>query len=1021
VLVQSTSLLAASIDIPSGTTASGQESVGGTDQLTIEQGGVLSVDDTAIKWNSAATDLRITNEGLIESTAVEGRAVNAGGSATAPRNLTLSNNAGGIIRAQNDAIRINVDITGGNVKLTNAGTILSSVDGQAIDFDAISSTSSGAVEINNLVGGMIQSTDADAIRPGEGAVVNNAGTIYAGKVSNDSSDGIDFQSHSGTVHNYAGGLISGARHGITTDADVTVINDAGATIIGRNGSGVGSDGSATVINYGTITGTYDGSGNGDGDGVDIDNGGTIENYGVIQALGSAGVHSSDGHPNGSDGATIGGVGGTVINHAGALIYSVGGAVPITTGTVINDGTITSGSIGVLFATGAGLLVNTGTITGQAIGALGSAAADNFTNSGTISSPTTAIDMGGGDDQLTLLPGSVLEGTVDGGDGYDQVTLGGTGDGSFAGAVNFERLEVALGNWTLTGASAFSDGTLIDGAATLNGSASVLTGAITDNGTLVVDQPTNGTFTAALSGGGLLRKAGAGTLVVGTQAFTGRTDVAAGTLQLAGTLPSAVTVERGARLAGTGQIASATIASGGTVAPAAGTLTVTGNFVQQANSAYAATILPGAASSRIAVGGTATIGSGATLDLTRGAGTYAIGTRYTLLTAAGGITGSYAINQTPLNGTELRVTASGTALFADLVRTGASLAGLAANPDQAAVASAFSTLGVGNAAYAALTLNPDDAAVRTALTRLDGEVHASARTAMVHDALLVEKTVAARFDTPVSEAKGLWGQLLVNAGQDEGASGGSNTHRNTLGGIGGFDTQVGEGLRIGVAGGYTRTRDHIDDTSDRARIGTWHLVGYAGGRIGGIDARAGIGYAWGRVNTRRSISFTGFSDADRARYDTNTLHGFGEIGVPVPVGGGSVEPFAGGAVIRIHNDAFAETGGAAALQGRARNETVEFSDVGLRARTPVTGNLSVVAGVAWQHAFDTVRPDATLAFAGSGTPFSVIGARLSRDAATPTATLAWQPQAGLRMTLTYAGEIGDAGTDSAARIGLTLGF
>ncbi|WP_204351102.1 hypothetical protein, partial [Serratia marcescens] len=83
------------------------------------------------------------------------------------------------------------------------------------------------------------------------------------------------------VNNRAGGTISGARHGITADTDITVVNEAGATIIGRNGSGVGSDGTATVTNYGTIIGAYAGPGNiftntgaasvnGDGDGVDID-------------------------------------------------------------------------------------------------------------------------------------------------------------------------------------------------------------------------------------------------------------------------------------------------------------------------------------------------------------------------------------------------------------------------------------------------------------------------------------------------------------------------------------------------------------------------------------------------------------------------------------------------------------------------------------------------------------------------------------------------------------------------------
>jgi hypothetical protein len=82
--------------------------------------------------------------------------------------------------------------------------------------------------------------------------VNNTGTIYAGSAGNLSSDGVDLQGHRGTVNNLASGVISGARHGITTDTDVTVVNYG--TIIGRNGTGIGSDGTATIINYGRITG-----------------------------------------------------------------------------------------------------------------------------------------------------------------------------------------------------------------------------------------------------------------------------------------------------------------------------------------------------------------------------------------------------------------------------------------------------------------------------------------------------------------------------------------------------------------------------------------------------------------------------------------------------------------------------------------------------------------------------------------------------------------------------------------------
>jgi hypothetical protein len=55
-----------------------------------------------------------------------------------------------------------------------------------------------------------------------------------------------------------GGVISSTRHGTTSDADVNVTNEAGALISGRNGSGVGSDGTGTVVNHGTIRGAYNG-------------------------------------------------------------------------------------------------------------------------------------------------------------------------------------------------------------------------------------------------------------------------------------------------------------------------------------------------------------------------------------------------------------------------------------------------------------------------------------------------------------------------------------------------------------------------------------------------------------------------------------------------------------------------------------------------------------------------------------------------------------------------------------------
>ncbi|PTW62536.1 outer membrane autotransporter protein [Breoghania corrubedonensis] len=420
-------------------TVSSQIELNGSDSLTVEAGGAVDVagDPAVYVNNSDSGGVTLTNSGTIASS--DDRAIES--DKDGELYLKIVNTDGATISGYDDAIKLKAGKKGveGVVTIENSGTIISTGDGQAIDLDDLSDKDL-TVTITNAKTGVIQSTAADALRPG-GATVINYGEIVAYDGADSKSDGIDLQGNTATIRNY--GLISGAHHGITTDTDLDVTNEESATIIGRNGSGVGSDGDGTVTNYGTITGTVDNvSTDGDGDGVDIDGLADITNYGTIQGTGAKG--EKDGSANTSEGIAAGG--GSILNLGSSSRISGAG-----NGILIDD----SDNGAAPYAT---YIANEGTIAGlngYGIRLVGNQD-DEVSNSGTISGANgLALDMGGGNDTLTAVTGSLFKGTIDGGDGTDTLNLDGFEQGSIADVKNFEVLNVAGGDWTLVGDQNYS--------------------------------------------------------------------------------------------------------------------------------------------------------------------------------------------------------------------------------------------------------------------------------------------------------------------------------------------------------------------------------------------------------------------------------------------------------------------------------------------------------------------------------------------------------------------------------------
>jgi autotransporter-associated beta strand protein len=144
----------------------------------------------------------------------------------------------------------------------------------------------------------------------------------------------------------------------------------------------------------------------------------------------------------------------------------------------------------------------------------------------------------------------------------------------------------------------------------------------------------------------LTKVGAGTLTISgvNNTYTGATTVNGGTLAVTGDIhtSSGVTVNTGAILSGTGTVSNININNGGTLAPvlrfAPGTLTAIGSLVMQAAATYLVQVSP-TAQSVAAFTGTASLNG--TLALNAAPGSYTFGTRYAVLTAAGGVNGTFA--------------------------------------------------------------------------------------------------------------------------------------------------------------------------------------------------------------------------------------------------------------------------------------------------------------------------------------------------------------------------------------------
>ncbi len=713
---------------------------------------------------------------------------------------------------------------------------------------------------------------------GTNLTVINSGTIGRLDIPNFIFDlaGINASDTGLSVTNKVGATIQGSI-GIQGIGTGKVINSGLITGLTTFGGGEGIDFAGNNTSMVTVTNNATGVITGDANGINA-NSAIVFNHGTISAPtaggGGTGINANTlvltNYKTGLITGDAFGVTGsqtphlTITNFGNISATGLGGiAILGNVVKVTNSGTISAtsggGSLNAISMTSGSVTNNAGgLITSDSI-AIGSSGNTSVFNAGTITGAGgTAISFAGGGNTLTLAPGSVINGTAHG-FGADTFQLGGT-----------------------------------TGADTLNA----------------------GLFATQYSGYSTFNKIGGSTwTLTGTNATAMPWTVSGGILDVNGTLANAsMTVNAGGILGGNGTVGNTTIASGGTLLPGNGTpgsfLSVTGNLAFQSGALYLVEVSP-ATSTLTRVTGTATLNGLAGASFTPGS---YVSKQYTILTAAGGVTGTFSGLQTlglPSGfTTSLSYDAKDAYLNLALNFTPPSSGpnfGGGLNVNQQNVANALTNFfnATGGIPMVFGTLTP------AGLTQVSGELATGSQQA-TFDAmnlfmgLLTDPFVAGRGDGPTSGASAPTGYASTQATgpardayamftkappvipfeqrwsvwaagfggsqtTDGNATLGSNTATSSV-----YGTAVGADYRISpftvagfaLAGGGTNfsVAGSGSGHSDLFQAGAFirHTVGPA-------YISAALAYGWQDITTNRTVTVAG-TDQLRAQFDANAFSG-----------------------------------------------------------------------------------------------------------------------------------------------------
>ena len=527
----------------------------------------------------------------------------------------------------------------------------------------------------------------------------------------------------------------------------------------------------------------------------------------------------------------------------------------------------------------------------------------------------------------------------------------------------------------------------------------------------------------------IEKTGSGqiNLTGNSSSYQGTMNINQGTLVIDGQMGGHLNIGKSGTLKGVESVNDLSVY--GKIAPgnSIGTLTVNGNYIQHPGSFYELEFNPSGNTDLISVLGMATI-NGGTVRLLPDQPPYAPGTRYTILEAQGGVSGTYSELTNPLLPyLFFDLSYDANHVYLNVFRNDVDFSALAITPNQIATANAIETIRPSNPLYIAI-VNLDTAAqAQAAFNLLSGEIHASIIGSVVEESRYLRDAIFQHLsDENPDYNDGLWLRTYNAKTTRDSDNNAATLDGNSSGFFIGVDKKITSNVKIGSAFGHGTRQDSVPHRLSNANLQQFDFSLYSEYGRQPFYLRYGYGHSWYSASTQRRVELPTLANYLKSDYTLYSNQFFAEMGFKGLYNNIPVDPVAQVAFVEAGNNRFQESGGISALSGSAHKIKTPFTTLGFRSKSTLFLSDKLAAKgngmLGWQHAYADTIPESIMAFAPS-INFLIGGTPIAKDSALVNAGLELgNPQYdSLKINLFYQGIFADNVSSNSVLVSLNWGF